>query len=140
MCWSRSFIYSVRPALLSGLGPFPFFPFFLLFHFFSFLFFLSLLSSALVFSFLFLHVCCVRYQVWNEEDAEDEVLAMVVRTGLRTTVGNLMREVMSPAHAATLRKDIFVIVCPLTTSLHAALQLQSHMDVSASRNMPLMHV
>ena len=53
-------------------------------------------------------VCNV--QVWNEEDAEDEVLAMVARTGLRTTVGNLLRQVMSPVHATQPRKDIFVVV------------------------------
>ena len=32
-------------------------------------------------------------QVWNEEDAEDEVLAMVVRTGLHTSMGGMMRQV-----------------------------------------------
>ena len=49
-------------------------------------------------------------QVWNEEDAEDEVLAMVARTGLRTTVGNLLRQVVSPAYASQPRKDTFVVV------------------------------
>ena len=33
-------------------------------------------------------------QVWNEEDAEDEVLAMVVRTGLCTSMGSMMRQVV----------------------------------------------
>lgn len=32
-------------------------------------------------------------QVWNEEDAEDEVLAMIVRTGLHTSMGGMMRQV-----------------------------------------------
>ncbi|DBB14077.1 TPA: hypothetical protein ACH3X3_001037 [Trebouxia sp. C0006] len=33
-------------------------------------------------------------QVWNEEDAEDEELAMVVRTGLCTSMGSMMRQVV----------------------------------------------
>ncbi len=33
-------------------------------------------------------------QVWNEEDAEEEVLAMVVRTGLCTSMGSMMRQVV----------------------------------------------
>ena len=49
-------------------------------------------------------------QVWNEEDAEDDVLGMVVRTGLRTTVGNLLRQVMCPVHTAEPHKDTFVVV------------------------------
>jgi len=32
--------------------------------------------------------------VWNEEDAEEEVLAMVVRTGLCTSMGSMMRQVV----------------------------------------------
>ena len=48
--------------------------------------------------------------MWNEEDAEDEVLAMVARTGLKTTVGNLLRQVMSAVQATQSRKDTFVVV------------------------------
>ena len=29
-------------------------------------------------------------QVWNEEDAKEEVVAMVVRTGLRTSMGAMI--------------------------------------------------
>lgn len=57
-------------------------------------------------------------QVWNEEDAEDEVLAMVARTGLRTTVGNLLRQVMCPVHAVEPRKDTFVTVSVFHISKH----------------------
>ena len=32
--------------------------------------------------------------MWNEEDAEDEELAMVVRTGLCTSMGSMMRQVV----------------------------------------------
>lgn len=55
--------------------------------------------------------------MWNEEDAEDEVLGMVVRTGLWTTVGNLLRQVMCPVHTAESHKDTFVIVSRLQHSL-----------------------
>ena len=36
-------------------------------------------------------------QVWNEEDAEDEVLGMVVRTGMCTSMGAMMRQVIYSA-------------------------------------------
>ncbi len=36
-------------------------------------------------------------QVWNEADAEEEVLAMVVRTGLRCVNSNHMCEPTTPA-------------------------------------------
>ncbi len=46
--------------------------------------------------------------MWNEEDQEDEVLATVARTGLRTTVGNLLRQVMCPVHVdANHHRDAF---------------------------------
>ena len=35
-------------------------------------------------------------QVWNEADAEEEVLALVVRTGINSSVGSMLRQVMSP--------------------------------------------
>lgn len=47
-------------------------------------------------------------QVWNEEDAEDEVLAMVVRTGLHTTMGGMMRQVV---YNATPAKNQLIRVC-----------------------------
>lgn len=53
---------------------------------------------------------CVCGQVWNEEDADEEVLAMVARTGLRTTVGALLRQVLNPMHLTEYRKDPFVKV------------------------------
>ncbi|DBA71773.1 TPA: hypothetical protein ACH3X2_011039 [Trebouxia sp. C0005] len=36
-------------------------------------------------------------QVWNAQDAQDEVLVMVVRTGLNTTMGTMVRELISPS-------------------------------------------
>lgn len=42
-------------------------------------------------------------QVWNEEDAEEEVLAMVVRTGLHTSMGAMMRHIFHNATPSTPR-------------------------------------
>ncbi|DBA99058.1 TPA: hypothetical protein ACH3X1_014197 [Trebouxia sp. C0004] len=49
-------------------------------------------------------------QVWNEEDAEEEVLAMVVRTGLCTSMGSMMRQVMYNAMPTRnlLLRDYFI--------------------------------
>lgn len=49
-------------------------------------------------------------QVWNEEDPVEEVLAMVVRTGLRTTVGTLLCQVTNPIHLTGRRSDSFLKV------------------------------
>ena len=56
-------------------------------------------------------------QMWNEEDAGDEVLAMVARTGLRTTVGSLLQQVMTSVHATPPRMDTFIAVSLLVTTL-----------------------
>ena len=49
-------------------------------------------------------------QVWNEERAEEEVLAMVVRTGFHTTLGNMLKQVTAPVHGSDVSKDPFVTV------------------------------
>ena len=36
-------------------------------------------------------------QVWNDEDQDNEVLAMVVRTGCNSTIGSMLRHAMRPA-------------------------------------------
>lgn len=48
-------------------------------------------------------------QVWNAEDAEDEVLAMVCRTGLNTQVGSMVRELIAPT-TLPREKDTFTMV------------------------------
>ena len=48
-------------------------------------------------------------QVWNAEDTEDEVLAMVCRTGLNTQVGSMVRELVAPSKQAA-ESDTFVKV------------------------------
>ena len=40
-------------------------------------------------------------QVWNDKDEQDECLAMVVRTGLNTTVGKMMRPLVHNHWAAS---------------------------------------
>ena len=59
-------------------------------------------------------------QMWNEEDGEDEVLAMVARTGLRTTVGRLLQQVMTSVHATPPRMDTFVAVSLLVIDHYAS--------------------
>ena len=39
-------------------------------------------------------------QVWNAQDPEDEVLAMIVRVKLDTTMGSMVRELIAPVAAA----------------------------------------
>ncbi|KAL3131606.1 hypothetical protein ABBQ38_007903 [Trebouxia sp. C0009 RCD-2024] len=45
-------------------------------------------------------------QVWNAEDPEDEVLAMVVRVKLDTTMGSMIKELIAPV-AAVKEKEPF---------------------------------
>lgn len=46
----------------------------------------------------------VHAQVWNPEDSEDEVLAMVVRVKLDTTMGSMVRELIAPVAAPKEKK------------------------------------
>ena len=55
-------------------------------------------------------------QVWNAEDPGEEVLAMVVRTGLNTTMGDMVRQILSPAFAPAERHP-FVQVTLLDKSV-----------------------
>ena len=50
-------------------------------------------------------------QVWNAVDPEDEVLAMVCRTGLNTQVGGMVRELANPSKLVH-QKDPFIRVSP----------------------------
>lgn len=49
-------------------------------------------------------------QVWNSEDAEDEALCMVVCTGLNTTMGAMVRQLIAPVNAKK-EKEPFEPVC-----------------------------
>lgn len=35
--------------------------------------------------------------MWHADDPEEEVLAMVVRTGLHTSMGSMVRQILSPS-------------------------------------------
>ena len=48
-------------------------------------------------------------QVWNPDSPEDEVLVMVCRTGLRTTIGEMVRELIAPSKVMQ-EKDPFMLV------------------------------
>ena len=50
------------------------------------------------------------WQVWNEDQADEEVLAMVVRTGLCTAMGDMLRQVMAPLNETSPFKDPFFTV------------------------------
>jgi hypothetical protein len=49
------------------------------------------------------------FQVWNPADSEEEVLVMVCRTGLNTTMGGMIRGLLAPIKAYH-EKDPFIQV------------------------------
>lgn len=56
-------------------------------------------------------------QLWNDEDQDDEVLAMVVRTGCNSTIGDMLRRAIKPARFLSAT-DSLIKVSYLTTSVH----------------------
>ena len=50
-------------------------------------------------------------QVWNDEDQDDEVLAMVVRTGCNSTIGNMLRRAMRPSHFLSATDSLIKARC-----------------------------
>ena len=60
-------------------------------------------------------------QVWNESHAEEEVLGMVIRTGLYTTMGTMLRQVMAPLNAVDHFRDPVIGV-----SQHVASSIDCH--------------
>ena len=51
-------------------------------------------------------------QVWNADDPGEEVLAMVVRTGLNTTMGDMVRQILSPAFAPAQKHPFVQVTLP----------------------------
>lgn len=49
------------------------------------------------------------FQVWNPADSEEEVLVMVCRTGLNTTMGGMIRGLLAPIKPYQ-EKDPFIPV------------------------------
>ena len=56
------------------------------------------------------HIGLHAEQVWNEDNADEEVVAMVVRPGLHTTMGEMLRHVFAPVSEMTAT-DPFFKVC-----------------------------
>ncbi len=54
------------------------------------------------------HSVCI--QLWNDEDPNDEVLAMVVRTGCNSTIGNMLRHAMRPANFLTATDSLVTVI------------------------------
>ena len=54
--------------------------------------------------------------MWNAEDGEDEVLAMVCRTGLNSQMGSMVRELVAPSKLPKT-KDNFVKVSQTALSM-----------------------
>ena len=52
-------------------------------------------------------------QVWNDEDPDDEVLAMVVRTGCNSTIGNMLRRAVRPSHFLSATDSLVKASCVL---------------------------
>ena len=53
---------------------------------------------------------CMSSQVWNEDDPDDVVLTMVARTGVNSTIGNMLRKALRPANYLS-SSDSLVQVC-----------------------------
>ena len=53
---------------------------------------------------------CATLQVWNPDFPENEVLVMVCRTGMNTTMGTMIRELVAPSKVYE-EKDPFMSVC-----------------------------
>ncbi|KAL0028992.1 hypothetical protein WJX77_010388 [Trebouxia sp. C0004] len=56
-----------------------------------------------------IHAGTVVQQVWADGDTDDEVLGMVVRTGLRSTMGNMLRQIVAPLKSPGDAKDPFLL-------------------------------
>ena len=50
-------------------------------------------------------------QVWDDEDQDDEVLAMVVRTGCNSTIGNMLRRAIRPSRFLSARDSLIKASC-----------------------------
>lgn len=59
--------------------------------------------------------------MWNAQDSEDEVLAMVVRVKLDTIMGSMVRKLIAP-DAAVKEKQPFEAVSPALLPIKPALQ------------------
>ena len=54
---------------------------------------------------------CLCITGMEAEDMEEEVLAMVVRTGLNTCMGDMIRQIISPACESKERDPLLKVTC-----------------------------
>ena len=76
--------------------------------------------------------------MWNEAGPEDEVLAMVVRTGLCTTMGNMLRQVTNPLHNTKMYRDPYLRVRILFMVAIVALLYPARVSLRLSISEPAM--
>lgn len=75
---------------------------------------------------------CGPDQVWDAVDPEDEVLAMVCRTGLNTQMGNMVRQLASPSQLAQ-QEDPFIKVSPMSFLLKTCPRAFPHPHILTER-------
>ena len=57
-------------------------------------------------------------QVWNPEDAEEEVLVMVCRTGMHTSMGTIIRQLLTPTKVYKDKQSFLRVGCHTCALLH----------------------
>ena len=67
--------------------------------------------------------------MWNEDDPDDVVLAMVARTGVNSTIGNMLRKALRPASYLSV-SDSLVQVCLCASAICSLSSCRQ--DVSAT--------
>ena len=69
-----------------------------------------------------MHAPC--WQVWNDEDQDDEVLAMVVRTGCNSTIGNMLRQAVRPSSFLSAADTLVTVSSPCCFPISHAINLE----------------
>lgn len=59
-------------------------------------------------------------QVWNPEDAEEEVLVMVCRIGMHTSMGTIIRQLLTPTKVYKDKEPLLRVGCHARALLHDA--------------------
>ncbi len=56
--------------------------------------------------------------MWNPEDAEEEVLVMVCRTGMHTSMGTIIRQLLTPTKVYKDKEPLLRVGCHSCALLH----------------------
>ena len=75
---------------------------------------------------------CHVVQVWNPDSPEDEVLAMVCRTGLNTLMGAMVKDLLAPLRLCHEKDPLLPVCCPPCMHVAASTPVQQ-------RSVPLLH-